>query len=350
MTRRSGHRLAVAGLLWACLGFPGLAGRAFASGAARGSGGFGGSGASSDATEAASLRTAHGELEAGEADAARAALHRILQDDEGDAEAWNLLGRVDFTLRDWPGAENDCQQAVKLDPQNARYHLWLARALGERAGHASFLTAFSQARRARIEFETAARLAPRDPEVLTDLAEFYMEAPAVLGGGLDKAEGVAQQLDAVDARRGHELRAELAQKEGDTARAAEHLKQAMQGAPHPAFVWLAMARLAMHNRQWTAMGEALHHAADAASHDPGATIVLYDAASLMARTHQQTAESIRWMEMYLASPTRTEEGPAFEAWMRLARWYDQTGNATRAAQARAQAKALAEGYAAGRQA
>ncbi len=335
MTRRGVIRAGFVGLLLASLGLPGLLGTMPA--------------AALDANEATALRKAHSELEAGEADAARAALHQILQGNQGNAEAWNLLGRVDFMLRDWPGAENDCQQAVKLDPQNAQYHLWLARALGERAGHASFLTAFSQARRARVEFETAARLAPRNAEALTDLAEFYMEAPAVLGGGLSKAEGVAQQLDAVDARRGHELRAELAEKEGDSARAAEHLKQAMRGAPHPAFVWLAMARLAMHNRQWTAMGEALDHAADAASHDPGATIVLYDAASLMARTHQQTAESIRWMEMYVASPTKTEEGPAFEALMRLARWYDQTGNVTKAAQARAQAKALAQGFVAGRQ-
>ncbi len=306
--------------------------------------------AMANSTATADMQKAHRELEVGEADAARGDLRGILQTQQGNAEAWNLLGRVEFTLRDWPAAEKDCQQAVTLEPQNGRYHLWLARALGERAGHASFLTAFGLARRTRMEFEAAARLAPRDPQTLVDLAEFYMEAPAVLGGGLDKAEGVARELDSVDARRAHELRAELAQKEGDPARAAEHLKQAMQGAPHPAFVWLAMARLAMHNKQWTAMGEALHHAADAASHDPGATIVLYDAASLMARTHQQTGESIRWMEMYVASPTKSEEGPAFEALLRLARWYDQTGNAAKAAQDRAAANALAQGYAAGRQA
>ncbi len=291
------------------------------------------------------MQKAHEELEAGEADVARANLRSILESAPNDAEAWNLLGRVAFMLRDWQTAQNDCEQAVKLEPQNALFHLWLARALGERASHASFLTAFSLARRARVEFETAVRWNPRDPQALTDLAEYYMEAPSVVGGGLDKAEGVARQLDAVDARRGQELRAELAVKEGDSARAAAHLKQAMRGAPHPAFVWLSMARLEMHEKQWTAMGEALHHAADEASHDPGATIVLYDAASLMARTHQQTEESIRWMEMYVASPAKTEEGPAFEALMRLAHWYDQTGNRAMAAHDRAEARMLAHDYA-----
>lgn len=295
------------------------------------------------------LQQAHQELEAGEADAARAHLHSLLENETNNAEAWNLLGRVAFTTQDWRGAVNDCEQAVHFAPQNAEDHLWLARALGEEAGHVSFLTAFGLARRARVEFETAAQLAPRDASVLMDLAEFYMEAPAVLGGGLPKAEGVARQLDAVDPRRGHELRAELAEKEGDPRRAAMHLKQAMEGAPHPAFVWLAMARLEMHQKQWTAMGEALHHAADAAAHDPRATIVLYDAASLMARTHQQTTESIRWMEMYVAAPTKTEEGPAFEALVRLSRWYDQTGNHAAAARDRAAALALARDYAPARQ-
>ncbi len=295
------------------------------------------------------LQQAHQELEAGEADAARADLHTLLESEPDNAEAWNLLGRVAFTTQDWRGAVNDDEQAVRLAPQNGEYHLWLARALGEEAGHVSFLTAFGLARRARVEFEAAVRLAPRSAQALMDLAEFDMEAPSVLGGGLDKAEGVARQLDAVDARRGHELRAELAEKEGDPRRAAQHLKQAMEGAPHPAFVWLAMARLEMHQKQWTAMGEALHHAADAAAHDPGATIVLYDAASLMARTHQQTAESIQWMETYVASPTKTEEGPAFEALVRLARWYDQTGNPAAAARDRAAALALARDYAPAKQ-
>ncbi len=290
------------------------------------------------------LDKAHRELEAGEADAAEQRLQHLLQVDQGNAEAWNLLGRVAFTLRQWSAAVNDCQQAVTLDPANSRYHLWLARALGEHAGHASFLTAFGLARRAHQEFTLAVQRNPRDTAALVDLAEFDMEAPSMLGGGLDKAEGVARQLDEVDARRAHELRAELALKEGDPARAAQHLKQAMQGAPHPAFVWLAMARLAMHQKQWIAMGEALHQAADAAARDPQATIVLYDAASLMARTHQQTDASIRWMEMYVASPTRTEEGPAFEALLRLAHWYDQTGNRAKAAQDRAEAKRLAHSY------
>ena len=44
---------------------------------------------------------------------------------------------------------NECEQAVQLDGTNSDYHMWLGRALGEKASRASFLTAFSLGKRVR---------------------------------------------------------------------------------------------------------------------------------------------------------------------------------------------------------
>lgn len=292
----------------------------------------------------ASLAHANLALQAGRADEARAELQAILLAQPANAEAWNLLGRVEFTLHHWDAAAGDCQKAVNLKPDNARYHLWLARTLGERAGHASFLSAFTLARRTREEFEAAVRLEPKNPEMLIDLAEFDQEAPSVVGGGLDKAEGIARQLDQIDPPRAHDLRAEMAQKEHDPSRAEEDFKAAFHGAPHPAFQWIALARFYLHQQRWSDMEYALNHAAAAAEHDPRATITLYDGASLLARANRDLPSSIRWMGMYVASPDKTEEGPAFEALVRLSSWYHQTGNLSAAERDRAAAIALAHDY------
>ena len=146
-------------------------------------------------------------LQAGEADHALALLGSLPQ----SAESHNLRCRVLLTLEHWDAAASECEQAVNMDGQNSDFHMWLARALGEKASRASFLSAYSLAKRVRGEFETAVRLNPRNAEALADLGEFDYDAPGVVGGGIDKAEAVAQQLDKVDAARAHELRGRIAE-------------------------------------------------------------------------------------------------------------------------------------------
>ena len=58
------------------------------------------------------------------------------------AEAQNLDCRVHLRFVSGSAAVQECEQAVRLDGQNSSYHLWLGRALGEKADRASFLSAF----------------------------------------------------------------------------------------------------------------------------------------------------------------------------------------------------------------
>ena len=105
------------------------------------------------------------------------------------ALAHNLRCRILFALEQWSDAANECQQAVSLEPQSSMFHLWLGRALGEKADTAPFWQAYGLAKRARMEFEQAVALDPRNAEALADLGEFYDEAPGIVGGGTAKARG-----------------------------------------------------------------------------------------------------------------------------------------------------------------
>ncbi len=83
------------------------------------------------------------------------------------------------------------ERAVNLEPQNASYHLWLGREYGRKAGDSNPLSAAGMARKAKNEFERAVQLDPANVQARVDLSEYYIEAPAIMGGGLDKARAQA---------------------------------------------------------------------------------------------------------------------------------------------------------------
>jgi tetratricopeptide (TPR) repeat protein len=251
---------------------------------------------------------------------------------------------VEFTLEQWDRAANDCEQAVKLDGENSDDHLWLGRALGEKASRASFLNAYSLGKRVRAEFEEAVRLNPRNGEALADLGEFYYSAPGVVGGGTAKAEGVAAQLDKIDPVRAHELRGRIAEQRKDYGTAEREYKQTIAAAAHPAFQWMTLASFYRRHERWTEMESAVRSGENAAERDKRAGVALYNGASVLIRTNRDSARAVKMLEEYLAGSAQTEEAPAFVAHTRLARLKEQLGDAAAASRERAAALALAQEY------
>lgn len=286
-------------------------------------------------------------LQAGEADHALALLDSLPASEAGMAQAHNLACRVRFMLAQRDAAAKECEQAVRLDEQNSNDHLWLGRVLGEKAARATFLTAFPLAKRVRAEFEESVRLDPRNVEALSDLGEFYLRAPAIVGGGVDKAQGIAAQLDKVDPARAHELRGRIAEAAKDYGTAEREFKQALAVAAHPAFQWVALASFYRQREQWNEMESALQNDLSAAERDQHAAVALYDGASVLTRAGRDPALAAKMLEEYLASPAKTEEAPAFIAHARLARLDEKLGDPGAANRERAAALALAHDYSPG---
>jgi len=283
-------------------------------------------------------------LQAGEADKALTLLKSLPSSDASQGEAHNLECRVRIMLSQWNAASDQCQEAVRLDGQNSEYHMWLGRALGEKADRASFLTAYSLAKRVRAEFEESVRLNPTNAAALADLGEFYRQAPGMVGGGIEKAQGVASELDKVDAARAHELRGQIADQQKDYSTAEREFKQAIAASAHPASQWISLASFYRRRQRWTEMETAVHSAETAAEHDKHAGLALYDGASILIETNRDPALASKMLEDYLAGSSKTEEAPAFVAHIRLARLRDRLGDAAAANRERAMAQALAHDY------
>lgn len=299
--------------------------------------------ASAQGGERAQLAQANAALQAGEADKALALLKPLAQPG-GKAEAYNLRCRVEFTLEQWDRAVSDCEQAVKLDGQNSDDHMWLARALGEKASRASFLSAYSLGKRVRVEFEEAARLNPANGAALADLGQFYYEAPGVVGGSMAKAEGVAAQLERFDPVRALELRGQIAEERKDYGTAEREFKQAIAKSPHPAFQWMALAGFYHRRERWTELESAVRSGQIAAERDKRASVALYNGANVLRTSNRDTPRAAKMLEEYLASTGKTEDAPAFVAHTWLSRLDEQLGDSAGASRERAAALVLAQEY------
>jgi tetratricopeptide (TPR) repeat protein len=293
---------------------------------------------------AQTLSQANLALQAGEADKALALLQSLPQGGAQIAGAQNLACRVQYTLQNWDTAATECDQAARLDSQNAVDHQWLARALGEKASRASFLSAYSLAKQVRTEFEAAARLDPRNAEVLTDLGEFYKAAPGIIGGGGDKAQAVAAQLDKLDPARAHQLRADIAESAKDYSTAEQELKQAIATAAHPAEYWTSLASFYRRRQRWQDLDSAIQNCIGAVQKDNHPGVALYDGAGVLVESNRNPALAAKMLQDYLNSTSKTEEAPAFEAHLRLARLKKQLGDAAGAQRELAAALQLAHDY------
>jgi tetratricopeptide (TPR) repeat protein len=281
------------------------------------------------------------DLNHGRADHGLQALDQVLTSEPQNAQAHNLRCRIYLQEQRWNEAVKSCQAAVKLAPGNSDFHLWLARAMGEKADRVSFITAFKMAKQIHQEFETAASLDPHNADALSDLGEFYIEAPAIVGGGLDKATKVAQQLDAFAPDRAHYIRARMAEGRKDYAAAEEEYKAAIAGAKDPAGAWIDLASFYRHRQRWDDMINAVHTGAAA---DTQHGVALADGASVLIKAGRDLPFARQLLEQYLASPNQSEDAPAFQAQVRLGKLLAQLGNPEAAQQQFAAAQELAKDY------
>ena len=285
-------------------------------------------------------------LDQGRADEALSMLNKALEQDAADAEAFNLRCRVFYSEERWDDAIASCERSVQFAPGNSNYHMWLGRAYGEKADRVSFVTAYKLAKQIRVEFESAASLDPHNGEALSDLGEYYAAAPGFLGGGHNKAEAVAAQLDAFAPDRAHGLRARIAEdkKDYDGAEREYRLKvsSAAQGSPQTlSQAWMDLGGFYRRRARWDAMQAALNGGAAAAT-DHGPALV--DGASTLLRAGREPKMAETWMQQYLDGNGLSEEAPAFIVHFQLARLYRSQGDTPRADRELAAAHALASGY------
>src|ERR1039458_949863 len=237
-------------------------------------------------------------LAGGRVDEAIIELNGRLSSAAADAESSNLLCRAYFALEDWDRAESSCRKAVSLDPDNSRFHLWLGRVYGEKADRTNFLAAAVLAGKVRGEFERAVQLNPNDVDARLDLAEFYLEAPSIVGGGEEKAREQAQSIAAVNPAREHWVYARIAEKKKDTATAEREYHQYIDLSQGDAEAWLNLALFLRRQKRFDEMEQAIVKLSQ--SPMPKAD-VLVESAEMLYRAGRRYPFATELLHRYLAT-------------------------------------------------
>jgi tetratricopeptide (TPR) repeat protein len=284
------------------------------------------------AADAASIPTnvlepVNADLTLGKADDAISILSSSLAANPGDAEAHSLLCRVYYQEERWDDAIRECQTAVQLRPLDSGFHLWLGRAYGEKADSIHSIKAYGLAKKVRDEFERAVQLDSANVDALSDLGDFYTEAPGIVGGGKKKAQGVALTLERYSPAQAHQLNGRLAEKDKNNSLAESEFKAAVEASNQSADAWMALASFYARHQQWDQMLQALHAGvvADAKaskSHGPA----LVDGADLLTRSNQEPQVAIQLLKLYLASPNKSAASPAFQVHVQLSRLLEKQGD------------------------
>jgi len=256
-----------------------------------------------------------------------------------DAHAHNLLCRAYFIVDNFDAAAKACQQAVSLQPSNSDFHLWLGRVYGEKASHSNFISATGLAKKTHNEFETAVRLDPNNLEARADLAEYYVEAPGIVGGGKDKAEQQAREMARLDPAQGELVEAWIAEKNKDRTGAEDHFRAAVKLSHGKPGAWLNLAQFYRRTGQIDKMQDAVQHAVNA----EGSNRVLMQAADILNRGKRDVTQAVELLQQYLSKPA-VEDAPAFKAHYLLGTIYEEQGNNAAAAQEYRSALALAKSY------
>ena len=163
---------------------------------------------------------------------AKAILWQAVGANPKDAQAQAHLG---MAINNFDGDPDQAifhlEAAARLEPTRARFQTWLGVAYGAKAGSVSIFRALGWATKCREAFERGVALDPSDQEARSALLQYYLRAPSIAGGGVEKARGQASALATLDPYLGLIAEGGIAEREKDPGQAERLYRKAIAQDP-----------------------------------------------------------------------------------------------------------------------
>jgi tetratricopeptide (TPR) repeat protein len=198
---------------------------------------------------------------------AKNVFEQLLNKTNYNAEANYYLGSIYLRFdRDADKAIEYIEKAVDADPGNAQYHLILSSALGAKAMQSNVIKQAMLAPRIKSELEKAVELDPNNLDARTGLMQFYIMAPGIIGGSIDKAKLQAEALLKLSVYRGYMAYAAIYNYEDDLGTAEEYYRKAALSEPAKPGPYHQLGYLYIKQKRYQ---EAIKHFKKMVECDPG---------------------------------------------------------------------------------
>jgi tetratricopeptide (TPR) repeat protein len=186
----------------------------------------------------------------GKYDQARAALQAQLTRAPNDDAAMECMGRVRLEQNESADAVEWLEKAVKINGKSGTHHLWLGNAVRGETEKAGMLGQIMLARRMKAEYEQAVALDATLVDAHQGLFMFLSNAPAAMGGGVEKAREEAAAILKLHPARGHVDYGTLAEQSKDLVGAEKEFLAAVAAMPDSEVGYNAAGSFYRRQQRW----------------------------------------------------------------------------------------------------
>ncbi|MBK8598343.1 MAG: tetratricopeptide repeat protein [Holophagales bacterium] len=170
---------------------------------------------------------------------------------------------------------------------------------------ASVFTKMSWAKKCREAWERSVEIAPANVEARFELLRYYLMAPGIAGGGVEKAQAQAAKLFELDPMRGYIGRGMIADDEKKPKEAEAAYRKAMEADQFGVQGPIALASFYARQKRWPEARAVFERRVTA---DPADAFALYQLGRLSLLSGEEIEKGLALFDRFLSLPA-PKDGP-----------------------------------------
>ena len=254
-----------------------------------------------------------------------------------DAESAYYLGRIALEKNEHADAIKWMEKAVDKETDNAEYHYWLSESYFRRIGEVGMLKKGGLAKKGKRAAERAVEIDPSHKNARTSLVYFYVEAPSIAGGSVEKAYKQAELLKDHHPCRGQMMTAMVHEREEAFGAADAEYQAVVENCKDEENALYRAGLYFQGREQYNKAFDAFNLVTE---HDPEAINAFYQVGRTAVLAEERLEEGEEAFKHVLKLAEDDDLSTRASAWWRLGMLYELSGDTNKATEAYKQSLAI----------
>jgi len=220
-----------------------------------------------------------------------------------------LLGKLELERGELDEAEAYFEKAIKLNKEQANHHYFLGITSMQLATSASIFSAPGYASTAKESLQQAIELQPSHVKAMVSLSQFYIFAPSIVGGDVEKAEELVKQIakyDEMESLLIERLIYRQQENEEGAIKIAEQLNERFSSSAKAMVAAGFIYQEAEDYSRALNLFELASQQPNEDKHDKSSEMALYQVAKTAVLAEQELEKGTKALESYLQLPASDE--------------------------------------------